>query len=98
MTYLEYFTVGFVIDMLITGGWYANEKRWIFASAISAMLQTVLGYTVFYNLFPEGIWSIELFIFALGGGVGVALVVIIKKFDVWNKMKKLKCWQKKSIL
>jgi len=85
LTILYYFFAGLILDILITVGWYALEKKWVVLSALSAIAQTLLGYTVFYNLFPEGGMSLELVIFAVGGGVGVAGVVIYKKY--WSKEK-----------
>lgn len=80
MSLFSYFIFGTIMDLLISGGWYALEKRWIIGSALSTILQTVLGYTIFYSMVFSGNFTTEVVALSLGCGFGTAIIVTYKKY------------------
>jgi hypothetical protein len=74
-TYLTYFVVGLVYDILITLYYLAISDRRSVQSGFWSFFITYVGALVLYELFPSASFEVELFFYALGCGVGTFFTV-----------------------
>ena len=82
-----YFLAGIAIDVLITAGWYALERKLVFWAAVSSFAQTIVAYAILYDLILGGTFTVNLILYALGGAIGTAGVVTAGKYGIGPKLK-----------
>lgn len=91
MSYIIYFLIGALLDILSVIDLKAVQHNKAFKSAFVSFLSTMIGYYVYAEIIkaPEYVW--ELFAYALGGSVGAYLIIkrvmMIDKKDV-DKLSK----------